>query len=159
MNGIKEYLIALVGACTIGAIADLVTSSFSEKYPGLDKSVRLGITVCVLAVVLLPLFGGGKDDEITMWEGFHDTEAVFSEYDRSSFLEKEVQEETKRYIFEKTGIRITDAAINIEIKDDTTVEITEAEITVSSLYYEQRDKISAAALEALGREAIIIYVD
>lgn len=158
MNEIKEYLIVITVCSVVAAIADIITSSMSEKHPDIARTVSLGLTLCILSAILLPMLKKpleyAEEDNATVF----DCEIESTETDRARFLEKEVELATKDYIFKKTGIKPSSVGIEIVAKDNG-IEIIDAEIALEKECSDYEQSVIVAAQEAIGRDVRIIYVD
>ena len=158
MNEIKEYLIAITICCIVGGLADIITSSFSEKYPDIEKVVSLGITLCIISVILIPVLNKPWQDIIEKELAEYEYDVDNGKTDSSEFLEIEIEMMTKEYILKKTGINPIYVGIEIEVNENN-VAVKDAEVKLEkdSSYCEQN--VITAGREALGIDVRIVYAE
>lgn len=157
MDSIKEYLLSVISAVVVGTIADVIVTSLNGKHPGIEKTVRLGFSICILAIMIIPISHISFDFED---HGITYSDAKENEMQDSCYiLEREAEKETSEYIFKEIGIKPASVRIDIIINDSNTAEISAAQITVEKKYAKYDRSIKKVGFECLGREVSVVYAD
>lgn len=151
---ISEYLMTVVSASVIAVISDLICRSYGKSGKGIEKYVKLAVSICVLACVLLP---GVKNVELGNLNVALNEKYTANEQESIFVLEKETEENLKEYIFSKTGIKPKAVSINIELKPGGYIEIKDATVEILQGDSASTEQIKEAATEGLGMEVDVIY--
>ncbi len=157
---INDYLVSVVFASGLGILSDIITVSYGKTAKGTEKYVKLAVSLCILACIILPAAKSVDYDalfrEYNISQSGENVNVIVS--DSLYTLERECEEKTSDYIFEKTGIKPNRIVIDMESgSKNNSVSIIKAEIHILTENKKYEEKVRSAAAEALGTEVDIVY--
>ncbi len=155
-NGVNEYLASVVAAAGLGVVSDIICTSYGKSSKGTEKFVKLAVTLCMLAFIVLPCVRTA--DYRALFDSFYASgaNAVINEADRLYTLEYECEKKVSEYIFEKTGIKPAKVIIDMKA-DGETFSIVKAEAVIKTEDKESGEAVCFAATEALGVKVNVTY--
>lgn len=156
LNGVNEYLVSVVAAAGLGVVSDIICTSYGKSSKGVEKFVKLAVTLCMLGFIIIPAIRSADYAELIGSLEVTEASGKVNEDDVLYKLEYECEQRAAEYIFEKTGIKPIKAVIDIKSEGQAPY-IDEAEIILEAKYKEQDDAVRQAALEALGVEVNVVY--
>ena len=154
----NEYLTSVVFAAGLGVLSDIITVSYGKTSKGTEKYVKLAVSLCILACIILP--AAKSVDYEALFVNFEAEESYNSvAADESLYvLERECEDKTSSYIFEKTGIKPIRVVIDMKTENrNNAVSITKAETCILSENKDCENMVRLSAKEALGVEVDIVY--
>ena len=104
---ISGYLVSVVFASALGIVSDLMVASYGKSGKKIEKHVKLAVTLCILACILMPVIKNTDYNEIFDFEAFTvDGASEVKKQDSLYLLRIECEEKVSEYIFTETGITI-----------------------------------------------------
>ncbi len=156
---IKGYLMSVVFASALGIVCDLMVVSYGKNGKNIEKHVKLAVTLCILACILMPAIKSADYGELFDMTRL-ETEAAsgVNAQDSLYILRSECEEKVSEYIFAKIGIKPIDVSIEMELQDGTfNPYITESKVKIKKEDSDFAQDICSVAREALNAEVEIIY--
>jgi len=104
---LEEYLVNVAGAAALGVIADLIVPHISKRRPGMERTVKFGIAVCIASCVILPILKPFSYGEITAISFKNHDKYQSSKEDELYILERECEMELSEKIFSENCAVLT----------------------------------------------------
>lgn len=149
---LNEYLMTVVIASSLGIVADILNSSLSQRWKGMERYIKFGITVCVASCMVIPFLKAVNGGEIIS------DEEIRAEYDMRNvnvddslyILEKECGDKLCEKIIAVTGINPVSVSIEMKMKDD--IPVIDKALIILPKDCGKNDEVAEVVGNALGTE-------